>query len=312
MKAQLLTVTLLTAFSGVLSAADPQLLNLVMPDAKVIAGVNVEQAKGTQFGQYILSQIQTHDSDMQKLIDLTGFDPRRDVREVLVASDGTPQAKTGLALARGNFDVARITTAATTAGKDVATESYGGVTILEDSKASHGIAFLDSTTVVAGDLGSVKAAIDRRSNAQPLPAALLVKINEWSNAQDAWGISAVPPTSLAPAHTTQQPNQMLNSAQSVQQAYGGVKFGTNVVFSGEAVCDTAPNASTLGDLVKFMLNLAQMQAAQNPQAQALVNAVTVTPSGTSLKISASLPQDVFIQMLHPAQKASGVAPRTRR
>jgi hypothetical protein len=305
-------VTLLTAFSGALSAADSQLLNLVMPDAKVIAGVNVEQAKGTQFGQYILTQIQTHDSDMQKLIDLTGFDPRRDVREVLVASDGTPQAKAGLALARGNFDVARITAAATTVGKDVATESYGGVTILEDSKASHGIAFLDSTTVVAGDLASVKAAIDRRSNAQPLPAALLVKINEWSNAQDAWGISAVPPTSLAPAHTTQQPNQMLNSAQSVQQAYGGVKFGANVVFSGEAVCDTAPNASTLGDLVKFMLNLAQMQAAQNPQAQALVNSVTVTPSGTSLKISASLPQDVFIQMLHPAQKASGVAPRTRR
>src|ERR1035441_6846814 len=37
MKAQLLTATLLTAFSGALSAADPQLLNLVMPDAKVLA-----------------------------------------------------------------------------------------------------------------------------------------------------------------------------------------------------------------------------------------------------------------------------------
>ena len=312
MKAQLLSVTLLTAFSGVLSAADPQLLNLVMPDAKVIAGVNVEQAKGTQFGQYLLDQIQTHDADMQKLIDLTGFDPRRDVREVLVASNGAPQSKSGLALARGNFDVAKITAAATTAGKDVATEVYGNVTILEDAKATSGIAFLDSTTVVGGDLASVKAAIDRRSNAQPLPAAILVKINEWSSSQDAWGISVVPPTSLAPAHATQQPNPMINSAQSVQQAYGGVKFGANVVFSSEAVCDTAQNATTLGDLVKFMLNMAQMQAAKNPEAQALVNSVTVTPSGTSLKVSASLPQDLFIQLLHPAQKASGVAPRTRR
>ncbi len=313
MKAQLLSVTLLTAFSGVLSAADPQLLNLVMPDAKVIAGVNVEQAKGTQFGQYLLDQIQTHDADMQKLIDLTGFDPRRDVREVLVASNGAPQSKSGLALARGNFDVAKITAAATTAGKNVATEVYGNVTILEDAKATSGIAFLDSTTVVGGDLASVKAAIDRRSNAQPLPAAILVKIHDWSTSQDAWGISVVPPTSLAPAHaTTQQPNPMINSAQSVQQAYGGVKFGANVVFSSEAVCDTAQNATTLGDLVKFMLNMAQMQAAKSPEAQALVNSVTVTPSGTSLKVSASLPQDLFIQLLHPAQKASGVAPRTRR
>ena len=65
MKAQLLTATLFTTFSGVLSAADPMLLNLVMPDAKVVAGVNVQQAKGTLFGQYILSQMQTTDAHMR-------------------------------------------------------------------------------------------------------------------------------------------------------------------------------------------------------------------------------------------------------
>src|SRR3954447_23543444 len=119
MKAQLLSVTLLMAFSGVLSAADSILLNLVMPDAKVIAGVNVEQAKGTQFGQYILDQIQSHDAEMQKLITLTVCDPRAYVREVLVASNGNAQSKTGLALARGNFDPARITAAALAAGEGV-------------------------------------------------------------------------------------------------------------------------------------------------------------------------------------------------
>ncbi len=311
MKAQLLSATLLTAFSGVLSAADPILLNLVMPDAKVIAGVNVEQAKGTLFGQYVLNQIQTHDAEMQKLIAQTGFDPRRDVREVLVASDGTPQGKTGLALARGNFDVAKITAAAT-AQKDVATESYGGVTILEDPKATNGIAFLDSTTVIAGDLASVKGAIDRRSNPRPLPAPVMVKINQWSTAQDAWGISVVPPSTLTPVHGVQQTNPMLAATQSVQQAYGGVKFGANVVFTGEAVCDTAQNATALGDLVKFGINLAQMQAAQNPQAAALINSVTVTPSGTSLKISASMPEDMFIQFLEPHKTAARPTLRNRK
>ncbi|MBS1858371.1 MAG: hypothetical protein JST11_23580 [Acidobacteria bacterium] len=316
MKAQLLSVTLLSAFSGVLCAADPTLLNLVMPDAKVVAGVNVEQAKGTPFGQWILNQIQTNDAGMQKLVDMTGFDPRRDVREVLVASSGSAQAKTGLALAKGNFDVARITAAATMAGKDVANESYGGVTILEDAKATHGIAFLDNSTVVAGDLASVKAAIDRRNSPQSMAAATLVKINQWSNAQDAWGISLVPPATLAPAQAPggQQPPQMFAAAQNVQQAYGGIKFGNSVVMSAEAVCDTAQNATTLGDLVKFLINMAQMQAAQHPQAQSLINSVTVTPSGTSLKISASLPEDVFIQMLesgkaHAAPGAAGTVPR---
>lgn len=303
MKAQILTATMLTAFSGALSAADPQLLNLVMPDAKVLAGVNVEQAKGTQFGQYVLNQLQSQDTHMQQLVALTGFDPRRDVRELLVASDGVPQGKTGLALARGNFDAAKIAAAATLHG--VVTEVYNGITILEEpKKQSMGIAFLDATTVAAGDIASIKGAIDRLKNPQSLPAAVAVKVNQWSNSQDAWGIITVPPASMAPAGRAGPPPHamMLNAGQNVQAAAGGVKFGALVVFSGEAECDTAPNATALGDVAKLLINMAQMQAGQDPNAAALIKSVNVTASGNVVKISASLPQDVFQQMLQPQKK----------
>src|SRR5215472_4960446 len=129
MKAQILSAALVAGFSGVLSAADLQLLDLVMPGAKVIAGVNVQQAKGTQFGQYVLNQLGTNDADLQKLIALTGFDPRRDVDEVLVASDGAAHSHTGLAVARGTFDAGRITAAAT--ANAASTEIYNGVTIIK-------------------------------------------------------------------------------------------------------------------------------------------------------------------------------------
>ena len=310
MKAQLLTATLLTAsFSGALSAADPQLLNLVMPDAKVLAGVNVEQAKGTQFGQFILNQMQTHDSDMQKLVTLTGFDPRRDVRELLVASDGAPQSKVGLALATGNFDIAKISALATLHG--VVTEQYNGTTILEDPKTQeHGIAFLNSTLVIAGDIASVKGAIDRQKSAQPLSAAVIVKVNQWSNSQDAWGVSTVPPSSLAPAPKggNTAANPMAGAFQNVQQAAGGVKFGAQVVFSGEATCDTAANASTLSDVIKLLINIAQMQTGTDATAPALVKSVTVTTNGNVVNTSASLPQDVFQQMLQ-SQKSTNMQQR---
>jgi len=309
MKAQLLTATLITAFTGSLSAADPQLLNLVMPDAKVLAGVNVEQAKGTQFGQFILDQMQTHDSEMQKLVALTGFDPRRDVRELLVATDGSAESKTGLAVAKGTFDVGKISALATLQG--VVTELYGGVTILEDPKdQTHGIAFLDSSTVVAGDTASVKGAIDRQKSPQSLPAAVIVKVNQWSNAQDAWGITTVPPVSLIPPGAVtkqgQGGNPMQGALQNVQQAAGGVKFGAMVVFSGETTCDTAQNASTLADVVKLLINIAQMQTGADPTAAALVKSVTVTASGSVVKISASLPQDVFQSMLQSSKKSMGM------
>ena len=310
MKAQILTATLFTAFSGVLSAADPQLLNLVMPDAKVLAGVNVEQAKGTQFGQFVLNQLQTQDADLQKLATLTGFDPRRDVRELLVASNGV-QAKTGLALAKGQFDVSKITALAILHG--VTTENYNGINILyEPQKKEAGLAFLDSTTVVAGDIASVKGAIDRTSSPQSLPAAVAVKVNQWSNSQDAWGITTVPPSSLVPPVKDAQPNPMLNAAQNVQAAAGGVKFGANVVFSGEATCDTAQNATTLGDVMKLLVNLAQMQAGQDATAQQLIKSVSVTTSGNTIKVMASLPQDVFQSMLQPQKKLGTGATRRAR
>jgi len=68
-------------------AADPGLLSLVMPDAKVIAGLQVDQAKTSQFGQYVLSHMQPDDANFKKFMADTGFDPRRDVGEIVMASN---------------------------------------------------------------------------------------------------------------------------------------------------------------------------------------------------------------------------------
>jgi hypothetical protein len=190
-----------------------------------------------------------------------------------------------------------ITAAATQHG--AVTELYNNVTIIEDPKQEGGIAFLNSTTVAAGDIASVKGAIDRQTMAQPLPAGVLVKINQWSTSQDAWGVSTVPPMSMAGTPKAGQANPMAGAVQAVQSAAGGVKFGANVVFSGEAVCDTAQNAKTLSDLMQLMLNMAQMQAGSDPNAAALIKSTTITANGSVIKVSASLPQDVFTQMLAP-------------
>src|SRR5579864_7272023 len=96
MKAPIFTAApLAIIFAGLLPAADPQLLNLVMPDAKMLAGVNVDQAKATPFGQYLLTQIQMQDQHLQQMVALTGFDPTRDVHEVLLATNAAPGTQNG-------------------------------------------------------------------------------------------------------------------------------------------------------------------------------------------------------------------------
>ncbi|MGA2267422.1 MAG: hypothetical protein ABSH44_03030 [Bryobacteraceae bacterium] len=300
MKARIFTAaTLFAVFSGALPAADPQLLHLVMPDATVLAGVNVDQAKATPFGQYVLTLMQPGDQKLQQLATLTGFDPRRDVHELLLASNGAPGSKTGLALARGTFDPAKIAAAAQLSGAGA--ETYGGVSIIEDPERQNGFAFLDSTLVVAGDLASVKAAIDRRSGGPTIPAALAAQVNQLSSTEDAWAISTVPPSALKPpaAVPPAAGANVQNALQKIQSASGGVKFGSVVVLTGQAQAATPEDASSVADVLKLLVSVVQLQAAQHPETAALAQSLVVSTQGSTVKITLSVPADQIQQLVKP-------------
>ena len=296
----LTTATLLAVFSGALSAADPRLLNLAMPDAMVLAGVNVDQAKATPFGQYVLTtMLRSQAQQLGQLAALTGFDPRRDVHELLLASASAPGSKTGLAVALGVFDPDKILAAAQSAGAGV--ETYGGVSIIEDPQNQNGFAFLDSTLVVAGDLANVKAAIDRRAGGPTIPAALAAQVNQLSSTQDAWAISTVPPSTLRPPALPLPAAgvNLQNALGKVQSASGGVKFGSVVVLTGQAQAATPQDASSLADVLKLFVNMAQLQTAQHPEAAALAQSLVVGTQGSTVKITLSLPEDQIQQLVKP-------------
>ena len=298
------TATLVAVFSSVLPAADPRLLSLAMPDATVLAGVNVDQAKATPFGQYVLTTLlQTQDQKLQQLATLTGFDPRRDVHELLLASTSAPGNKTGLVLARGVFDPDEISAAAQSGGAGA--ETYGGVSIIEDAQHQNGFAFLDSTLVVAGDLANVKAAIDRRQGGSTISAALAAQVNQLSSTQDAWAISTVPPSTLKPpaAAPPAAGADLQNALQKIASASGGLKFGSVVVLTGQAQAATPQDASSLGDVLQLFVNMAQLQAAKRPEAAALAQSLVVSTQGSTVKITLSLPEGQFQQLVKPKAAA---------
>jgi hypothetical protein len=302
MKSPILSATILTLnCAALLAAADSQLLNLVMPDAKVLAGVNVDQAKTTPFGVYVLSQIQAQGAQhLQQVAALTGFDPTRDLHELLIASNAGPGNQSGLILARGNFDASRIQAAGIAGGGT--TTSYNGVTLLLDPKQTHAVAFLDPTLAVAGDVATVKAAIDRQSAPAPLSAAIMVQVNQWSGAEDAWAIAATPLANLKPpVNPSNPPNPAIQNAfQNIQQAAGGVKFGDPIVWTGQLQADTAQNATSVTGVVQFLASLAQMQAQQkNPQAAGILNSLSVTTSGNQVNLSLSVPEAQAEQAFKP-------------
>ena len=214
------------------------------------------------------------------------------------ASTGAPKAG-GLVLARGNFDLGRIATFAQQNG--AVSSLYAGVTIWQEPKKTAGVAFVDNTLAVIGDVESVKAALDRRSARTSLPAALLNQVAEWS-LQDAWVVGTVPAGSFAslpkglPQQLGQQP-----SVQSIKQGAAGVKFGSSVVITARAEADTAQNATAMAGALQFIANLVQMQtqSSQAGNAAALLRTLLVTTLGNTVTISWSVPQDQLQMLMQP-------------
>jgi len=295
----LLAAGLLAA--GLLPAADQQLMGLLMPDAKVVAGINVDQAKNSPLGQYLLSHMQSGDDGLAKLNTMTGFDPRRDLSEVLMATLGKP-GQQGLVLARGSFDAPRILDAARLGGQSV--ETYKGVNILtgKDESLTHALAFLDGGIAIAGDMDSVKAAIDRRSNASSIDAALAAKVDQLSNSLDAWTVSIVPLAALANEKVPDtRLNGMLSSdvVKAIQQTSGGIKLGAIIQISAEAVARSDKDATALADVVRFLGSMVQANApaASAAAIMSLVQSLDIKADGNTVKVALAIPEEQLESVL---------------
>ena len=316
MKLRIVSALILaTPWAGVLHAADPGLLNLVMPDAKILAGVNVSQVLASPFGQFLIVRLQTQDQHLSDIITKTGFDPRRDLIELLLASNGAQSNASHLTLARGTFNPNQIAAAATAAG--ASSEIYKTVTIVENKKPSQAFAFLDTTLAVAGSVDDVKGAIDRQFVPTSADAGLLNAANQLSGTQDAWAVSLVPPPAIkAPANAANVPAIPSTVFQNVQQAHGGVTFGANVVLTAVLQADTAQNATALASVLQFLVNLGQMQAQQNSQAAAALKSLMISTSGNNVNVSATVPEaqveGVIQSRLQPGiERRQGPRPQKR-
>jgi hypothetical protein len=290
---------LTAALCGTSAAADPALTGLIMPDAKVVGGIHLAQAKATPFGRYILGRLAGEEKGFQELLAATGFDPRRDLVEVLFASSGDPGSMTGLVLARGAFDPVRIGALIRGAGR--VPETYQGVEIYTGKQDSKAVAFLDSTTAVAGEIDLLKAVIDRRAKPTVLDPTVSGRIATLSANQHAWALTVAPVANLsAQAPDTRIGGLMQGDLfKTIEYAGAAFQFGDNVLFKAEAVTHTEKDASAMADALRFLASLAAMQGGKNGGTQfaGLLQAMKLASAGNVVTLSAEVPEADFEKLL---------------
>jgi hypothetical protein len=179
---------------------------------------------------------------------------------------------------------------------------------------AHGTAFLDNTVVIAGDLDSVRAAIDRRAAAIGITPELANKIGQASSTQDAWLVSLVPVSAFAAVAPDRNVRGALQGdlLKSIQQGTGGVRFGAVIEVSGEITATTAQDATSLADVLKFFLNMAQTNApAGAAQFVGLIKNLTVNTDANSVKLSVAIPETDLETLIKLGQSRATTGRRPR-
>jgi len=315
-KLYLIACSLMAAAATATAGVTPALLNLVMPDATVVSGMNVAQSVTSPFGQYILSQMQSNDSGFLQFISSTGFDPRKDLLEILAATASTGSSTThaGLILGRGVFQPAMIIGAATEQGGVIT--NYRGFSLIgppaNQSGGNFALTFLDGATAAMGDATSVKSVIDRKLAASTFSGPLAQAAIAVSASNSAWFATTTPLSDFMSAKQSGNISGVAQSPllQSVQQASGGVTFGTaGVTLSADAVTASPQNAQALVDVLKFIVSMIAGNANTPSNVTSVASSAQFSVNGSTAHISLMLAENQAEQLLmpgnamkHPARK----------
>jgi hypothetical protein len=272
----------------------------------------VDRARDSVFGQFVLAHMQVDDAGFNKFIAETGFDPRRDVREIVIASNwqsSTPESR-WLVMAKGSFDTQKIQHAAERAGGAVT--NFQGTDMYSlagrgTPDADNAIAFLDASSAVLGDAASVKSAIGRQKSGAAAGAELLKKVRDLSGKNDFWFVTLVPLSEFA--GTMPDPN--ISGAMkggmltAINQASGGIRFGDTVTISAEAITRSDKDALALVDVVKFVVGMLQLNRENNAvagQVSSLLDTLDTKTAGNVMSLSLAIPERQLEQMIDSMQR----------
>jgi hypothetical protein len=297
--ASLFLVSMIMTAAGAVGAPriDNVLVRMVPSNATSLIGARMDLIRKTDLFRKLV--------DAQKLPQIdefskgTGFDPRRDVRELLFAN--TPAG--GVVMARGTFQVRRQPL------KEAKLVRHGEYNIW--SANGVGYCILDATLAAAGDMVSVEAALDEwKSRGNTGAAALLARANPVDPQSQFWGVSSGFAGFLA--------NHMPKLASGIdfskifrglEDTWFETSFTGNLKGQIHGTTATDQDAMNLRDTAKGLIGFGRLSVPENqPEMLKLWDGFTVEQEGRSVTIRADIPPDQLdrlVQLLGAAQGSPG-------
>jgi hypothetical protein len=274
---------------------DNVLERMVPPASTGIVGAHMNQIKQTEiYKKMVAAQSLVQVDEFARE---TGFDPRRDVQELLFVT--TPQG--AVMLARGTFHLK------TALLKNARKTRHGQYDIW--GQVASGFCILDSTLAAAGEIPAVEAALDEWTGGTHKAAQRLLVYVTAVNPQDQiWGVSTGAGSFLA--EHPPAANSGLDFSKifrSLQDYWFQADFSAGLRSEVHGTTRTEKDAVNLRDAVRGIVGLGRLNVPENQSELLKVwDGITVDQQGQSVAIHADVAQDLIDKMVQMLSAAPGL------
>lgn len=278
------------AFTALLSAQpriDNVLEKMVPPRATSLVGAHMDQIKLTTIYRKLLATQNLQ--QMDQFASDTGFDPRRDVRDLLFVSTASGGS---VLLARGSFHVNPATL------KNARQIRHGQYTII--SQGENGFSILDSTLAAAGDIKTLEATLDEwASGTHTAAQPLVARLGGVSPQSQLWGISDGAGNFLAEhAPLAGSAIDFSKIFRGLQDTWFQADFSSGLRAEVHGTAATEKDAASLADAVRGIVGLGRLSVPEDQSELLKVwDGITVDQKGRSISLHADIAQDLIDRMV---------------
>jgi hypothetical protein len=284
-------------FQALSASTGPDELRYIPADAAVIAYADVGAIMNSELRQRIKQAMPMHEQGQEEFQRETGIDIERDIQYLVAAV--SPGTKSGVLVARGNFNPSQLESLAVQHGGTV--ETYREKRLISKATgnpevSSGSLAFLEPGLVAIGDTNSIKRAIDAQMTATSVRSneEIMNLVQQIEVSNNAWAVGRFDVlTSQA-----RLPEQIAKQIPPVKwfAAAGHINGGVSGMVRVEA--NDEASAELLRRQVNGALAFGEMMGRSDPRAAMMLQSIQMSGSGKSVELTFTVPSEL-LQMVLP-------------
>ena len=284
--------------SAATQAGGPDELQLVPPDATLVAYVNVRDIMVSDLRQRLLAFVPLHGDGHQEFQDRTGIDIEADIDSVIAvvvppanpAVDEDSRAS-GLVLARGRFDEERIE--ALMRERGAAVEDYLGTRLIAADRR-FAVAFPEPGLAAVGSPLVVRHALELNDGGDSvLTNDDIMNLVRGIDSGNAWAVGRF--DSLTAQAGLPQDLELRLPSITWFTASAYINGGAQGILRAEAADEES--AAGMREVVVGLLAFARLQSASRPEFQTLLDAIQLGGTGTAIALSFDISATLLDQLI---------------